>query len=400
MRNMKHILNYILESESEMLMESFKSNTLRELARDLKEICDISEKKLINGYLPKGVRWDAIPDNKVFRGESGDKKFKKDYVRDDYIIIWYPMVDYKDDFVNNRNYNSAVINAGETYIITCGKDQFVCLVPAVQSTGASSSSSSIRRFIKDITSNDFGYKLSSEDIRNSIINPNNLTLTTASRGNTIIKPANLINGDIPAIAIAISKDTLFEYSTFELVMKRQAMKFGTDTRDAEYNKYIKRNNEYRYQNKLKSMKTSNEIKTIITKSCALIKETEEVMNDLDNCIDRGDMNTISDSAKKYFKNAGLEDFLGFLEASSGLVNTDDETSANAREFKAVVKLATMSLIQTIDNNIQKLESNANSDDNTILYLTRLMKYAIESKYNNLNDKMTEARNFIKYVKNN
>lgn len=398
MRNMKHILNYILESESEMLMESFKSNTLRELARDLKEICDISEKKLINGYLPKGVRWDAIPDNKVFRGESGDKKFKKDYVRDDYIIIWYPMVNYKDVVVGIRNYNSAVINAGETYIITCGKDQFVCLAPAVQSTGASSSS--IRRFIKDITSNDFGYKLSSEDIRNSIINPNNLTLTTASRGNTIIKPANLINGDIPAIAIAISKDTLFEYSTFELVMKRQAMKFGTDTRDAEYNKYIKRNNEYRYQNKLKSMKTSNEIKTIITKSCALIKETEEVMNDLDNCIDRGDMNTISDSAKKYFKNAGLEDFLGFLEASSGLVNTDDEISTNARGFKAVVKLATMSLIQTIDNNIQKLESNANSDDNTILYLTRLMKYAIESKYDNLNDKMTEARNFIKHVKNN
>ena len=141
MRNMKHILNYILESESEMLTESFKSNTLRELARDLKEICDISEKKLINGYLPKGVRWDAIPDNKVFRGESGDKKFKKDYVRDDYIIIWYPMVNYKDVVTNNRSYNSAVINAGETYIITCGKDQFVCLVPADRYTGGTSSSS-------------------------------------------------------------------------------------------------------------------------------------------------------------------------------------------------------------------------------------------------------------------
>lgn len=396
---MKHILNYILESESEMLTESFKSNTLRELARDLKEICDISEKKLINGYLPKGVRWDAIPDNKVFRGESGDKKFKKDYVRDDYIIIWYPMVNYKDVVTNNRSYNSAVINAGETYIITCGKDQFVCLVPADQYTGGTSSSS-IRKFIKDITSNDFGYKLSSEDIRNSIINPNNLTLTTASRGNTIIKPANLINGDIPAIAIAISKDTLFEYSTFELVMKRQAMKYGTDTRDAEYNRYIKLNNERRYQTKLKSMKVSNETKTIITKSCALIKETEEVMNELDSCIGSGDMNTISDSAKKYFKNAGLEDFLGFLEASSGLTNTDDEISTNARGFKTVIKSETMNLIQTIDNNIQKLESNASSGDDTILYLTRIMKYAIENKYNNLNDKMTEAKNFIKRVKNN
>lgn len=396
---MKHILNYILESESEMLTESFKSNTLRELARDLKEICDISEKKLINGYLPKGVRWDAIPDNKVFRGESGDKKFKKDYVRDDYIIIWYPMVNYKDVVTNNRSYNSAVINAGETYIITCGKDQFVCLVPADQYTGGTSSSS-IRKFIKDITSNDFGYKLSSEDIRNSIINPNNLTLTTASRGNTIIKPANLINGDIPAIAIAISKDTLFEYSTFELVMKRQAMKYGTDTRDAEYNRYIKLNNERRYQTKLKSMKVSNETKTIITKSCALIKETEEVMNELDSCIGSGDMNTISDSAKKYFKNAGLEDFLGFLEASSGLTNTDDEISTNARGFKTVIKSETMNLIQTIDNNIQKLESNASSGDDTILYLTRIMKYAIENKYNNLNDKMTEAKNFIKHVKNN
>lgn len=399
MRNMKHILNYILESESEMLTESFKSNTLRELARDLKEICDISEKKLINGYLPKGVRWDAIPDNKVFRGESGDKKFKKDYVRDDYIIIWYPMVNYKDVVANNRSYNSAVINAGETYIITCGKDQFVCLVPADRYTGGTSSSS-IREFIKDITSNDFGYKLSSEDIRNSIINPNNLTLMTASRGNTIIKPANLINGDIPAIAIAISKDTLFEYSTFELVMKRQAMKYGTDTRDAEYNRYIKLNNELRYQTKLKSMKVSNEIKTIITKSCALIKETEEVMNELDSCIGSGDMNTISDSAKKYFKNAGLEDFLGFLEASSGLANADDEISTNARGFKTVIKSETMNLIQTIDNNIQKLESNASSGDDKILYLTRIMKYAIESKYNNLNDKMTEAKNFIKRVKNN
>lgn len=396
---MKHILNYILESESEMLTESFKSNTLRELARDLKEICDISEKKLINGYLPKGVRWDAIPDNKVFRGESGDKKFKKDYVRDDYIIIWYPMVNYKDVVTKSYNYNSAVINAGETYIITCGKDQFVCLVPADQYTGGTSSSS-IRKFIKDITSNDFGYKLSSEDIRNSIINPNNLTLTTASRGNTIIKPANLINGDIPAIAIAISKDTLFEYSTFELVMKRQAMKYGTDTRDAEYNRYIKLNNERRYQTKLKSMKVSNETKTIITKSCALIKETEEVMNELDSCIGSGDMNTISDSAKKYFKNAGLEDFLGFLEASSGLTNTDDEISTNARGFKTVIKSETMNLIQTIDNNIQKLESNASSGDDTILYLTRIMKYAIENKYNNLNDKMTEAKNFIKHVKNN
>ena len=397
---MKHILNYILESESEMLTESFKSNTLRELARDLKEICDISEKKLINGYLPKGVRWDAIPDNKVFRGESGDKKFKKDYVRDDYIIIWYPMVNYKDVVANSRSYKSAVINAGETYIITCGKDQFVCLAPVQSTDGASSSSSSIRKFIKDITSNDFGYKLSSEDIRNSIINPNNLTLTTASRGNTIIKPANLINGDIPAIAIAISKDTLFEYSTFELVMKRQAMKYGTDTRDAEYNRYIKLNNERRYQNKLKNMKVSNEIKTIITKSCALIKETEEVMNELDSCIGSGDMNTISDSAKRYFKNAGLEDFLGFLEASSGLANTDDEISTNARGFKTVIKLETMNLIQTIDNNIQKLESNANAGDDTILYLTRFMKYAIENKYNNLNDKMTEAKNFIKHVKNN
>lgn len=396
---MKHILNYILESESEMLTESFKSNTLRELARDLKEICDISEKKLINGYLPKGVRWDAIPDNKVFRGESGDKKFKKDYVRDDYIIIWYPMVNYKDIVTNNRSYNSAVINAGETYIITCGKDQFVCLVPADQYTGGTSSPS-IRKFIKDITSNDFGYKLSSEDIKNSIINPNNLTLTTASRGNTIIKPANLINGDIPAIAIAISKDTLFEYSTFELVMKRQAMKYGTDTRDAEYNRYIKLNNESRYQTKLKSMKVSNEVKTIITKSCALIKETEEVMNELDSCIGSGDMNTISDSAKKYFKNAGLEDFLGFLEASSGLANTDDEISTNARGFKTVIKSETRNLIQTIDNNIQKLESNASSGDDEILYLTRIMKYAIESKYNNLNDKMTEAKNFIKRVKNN
>ena len=396
---MKHILNYILESESEMLTESFKSNTLRELARDLKEICDISEKKLINGYLPKGVRWDAIPDNKVFRGESGDKKFKRDYVRDDYIIIWYPMVNYKDSVTNNRIYNSAVINAGETYIITCGKDQFVCLMPADQYTGGTSSSS-IRKFIKDITSNDFGYKLSSEDIKNSIINPNNLTLTTASRGNTIIKPANLINGDIPAIAIAISKDTLFEYSTFELVMKRQAMKYGTDTRDAEYNRYIKLNNEHRYLNKLKSTKVSNEVKTIITKSCALIKETEEVMHELDSCIGSGDMNTISDSAKKYFKNAGLEDFLGFLEASSGLANTDDEISTNARGFKTVIKLETRNLIQTIDNNIQKLESNANADDNTILYLTRIMKYAIESKYNNLNDKMTEAKNFIERVKNN
>ena len=396
---MKHILNYILESESEMLTESFKSNTLRELARDLKEICDISEKKLINGYLPKGVRWDAIPDNKVFRGESGDKKFKKDYVRDDYIIIWYPMVNYKDAVMYNRMYNSAVINAGKTYIITCGKDQFVCLVPAVQSTGGTSSSS-ISKFIKDITSNDFGYKLSSEDIRNSIINPNNLTLTTASRGNTIIKPANLINGDIPAIAIAISKDTLFEYSTFELVMKRQAMKYGTDTRDAEYNRYIKLNNEHRYLNKLKSTKVSNEVKTIITKSCALIKETEEVMHELDSCIGSGDMNTISDSAKKYFKNAGLEDFLGFLEASSGLANTDDEISTNARGFKTVIKLETRNLIQTIDNNIQKLESNASSGDDTILYLTRIMKYAIENKYNNLNDKMTEAKNFIERVKNN
>ena len=396
---MKHILNYILESESEMLTESFKSNTLRELARDLKEICDISEKKLINGYLPKGVRWDAIPDNKVFRGESGDKKFKKDYVRDDYIIIWYPMVNYKDVVTNNRSYNSAVINAGETYIITCGKDQFVCLVPADQYTGGTSSSS-IRKFIKDITSNDFGYKLSSEDIKGSIINPNNPTLMTASRGNTIIKPANLINGDIPAIAIAISKDTLFEYSTFELVMKRQAMKYGTDTRDAEYNRYIKLNNERRYLNKLKSMRTSNEIKTIIAKSCALIKETEEVMNELDSCIGSGNMNTISDSAKKYFKNAGLEDFLGFLEASSGLANTDDEISTNARGFKTVIKSETMNLIQTIDNNIQKLESNASSGDDKILYLTSIMKYAIENKYNNLNDKMTEAKNFIKRVKNN
>lgn len=396
---MKHILNYILESESEMLTESFKSNTLRELARDLKEICDISEKKLINGYLPKGVRWDAIPDNKVFRGESGDKKFKKDYVRDDYIIIWYPMVNYKEFIANSRSYSSAVINAGETYIITCGKDQFVCLVPAVQPT-VGTSSSSIRKFIKDITSNDFGYKLSSEDIRDSIINPNDLTLTTASKGNTIIKPANLINGDIPAIAIAISKDTLFEYSTFELVMKRQAMKYGTDTRDAEYNRYIKLNNVRRYLNKLKSMKVSNETKTIITKSCALIKEAEEVMNELDSCISSGDMNTISDSAKKYFKNAGLEDFLGFLEASSGLANTDDAISTNAREFKAVIKLETMNLIRIIDNNIQKLESNASSGDDTIFYLTRLMKYAIENKYNNLNDKMTEAKNFIKRVKNN
>ena len=310
------------------------------------------------------------------------------------------MVNYKDIAASSRSYHSAVINAGETYIITCGKDQFVCLVPAGQYDVTSTSSSSIRKFIKDITSNDFGYKLSSEDIRNSIIDPNNLTLMTASRGNTIIKPANLINGDIPAIAIAISKDTLFEYSTFELVMKRQAMKYGTDTRDAEYNRYIKLNNERRYQNKLKNMRVSNEVKTIITKSCALIKETEEVMNELDSCIGRGDMNTISDSAKKYFKNAGLEDFLGFLEASSGLTNTDDEISTNARRFKTVIKLETMNLIQTIDNNIQKLESNASSGDDTILYLTRVMKYAIENKYNNLNDKMTEAKNFIKHVKNN
>ena len=65
---MKTFSQYKNSYESELLLEAFKSNKLREFVKDLKELRSISGYIDSFNSLPAGVMWDQVPDSCVICG--------------------------------------------------------------------------------------------------------------------------------------------------------------------------------------------------------------------------------------------------------------------------------------------------------------------------------------------
>ena len=84
---MKTFSLYKNSYESELLLEAFKSNKLKQFVKDLKELRSVGEYTDNFNSLPAGVMWDQVPDSCVICGESGDIDVDKYKTNTKYILL-------------------------------------------------------------------------------------------------------------------------------------------------------------------------------------------------------------------------------------------------------------------------------------------------------------------------
>ena len=217
MKNISTFINESLNSTDTIILEAFKSSTLRDIYNSLRGDYKSSNTKAGNQMLPHGIAWNQIEDSEIFYGESGDPAFIKKFVKNpDYFIIWYPL-STKEYKYNKSNRNTWSIEPGNIYI-TCGNEFFMY---DARNTTWSTRLEATYSWGDDIPSSRLDKNVFTTDNKDMLVKPSIKDWKGFHQGHLTVK---VLSEEVYCSAIAIHKDTLVKYSTLELMKNRAESK--------------------------------------------------------------------------------------------------------------------------------------------------------------------------------
>ena len=213
MKNISTFINESLNSSDTIILEAFKSSTLRDIYNSLRGDYKSTNTKAGNHMLPHGIAWDQIEDSEIFYGESGDPAFIKKFVKNpDYFIIWYPLTTTEYKYSKSRH-NTYSIEPGNIYI-TCGNEFFMY---DARNTTWKVKLEATCSWRNDTTPSNRLEKSAFTANKDMLIKPSIKDWQGFHQGHLTVK---VLSEDVYCSAIAIHKDTLAKHSTLELMKNR------------------------------------------------------------------------------------------------------------------------------------------------------------------------------------
>lgn len=217
MKNISTFINESLNSADTIILEAFKSSTLRDIYNSLRGDYKSTNTKAGNHMLPHGIAWDQIEDSEIFYGESGDPAFIKKFVKNpDYFIIWYPLTT-KEYKYSKARHNTWSIEPGNIYI-TCGNEFFMY---DARNTTWSTRLEATYSWENDTPSSRLDKNVFTADNKDMLVKPSIKDWKGFHQGHLTVK---VLSEEVYCSAIAIHKDTLVKYSTLELMKNRAESK--------------------------------------------------------------------------------------------------------------------------------------------------------------------------------
>lgn len=323
--------------ESELLLEAFKSNKLREFVRDIKELRSMDEYTNKFNPLPNGVMWDQIPDNCIICGEPGDVDINKYAANTKYIAIWYPMVD--TEIAQGKHYSTTRINSGETFIITSGKKSV---------SYDTKDKMSIEK--GELAYNFSGYTSNARDWEKYVDNKYNAPYINS-----------LLQGEIPCLVLIIKKEDIVKYSSYKKMMDRSAAK--KDANDSnraagEYDNQVRRENLIRYKTAVGNSAADKIAKAVVNNACDLITEFDNFIKEHD----ADKPSTLSDDMSKFFNNPNNMDLKKFanifmVDGVPNAEGADPDYIAKFKFYKDTIVKNRSALIDSIKTMVRVIESS-------------------------------------------
>lgn len=380
---MKTFSQYKNSYESELLLEAFKSNKLREFVKDLKELRSMGEYTDAFNPLPTGVMWDQIPDSCIICGESGDIDVDKYKTNTKYIVIWYPIITSEHKQGSGKHYSYIRLESGNTFIISSGK-KCISYAPDKMS---SERGKSIYNFDGYSNARDWG-KYVDNKYNMAYLNP-------------------LLQGDIPSLVLIIKKDDIVKYSSYKKMIDRKNAKDGANDSNrpaGEYDKQVKIENLTRYKTALGNSAADKIARTVVNNACDLITEFDNFIKEHD----ADKPSTLPADMSKFFNNPDNMDLKKFANIFmvDGTPNIEGANPEYIEKFKfykdAIIKnrssliYSIKSLIQIIDrsrNNKVDVEGNGgwhqDAKSNAEYYSRECNKY-----YNQFKDNFAQLKKLV------
>ena len=337
---MKTFSQYKNSYESELLLEAFKSNKLREFVKDLKELRSISGYIDSFNSLPAGVMWDQVPDSCVICGESGDINIDKYKANTKYIVIWYPIITTEMQHGSGRHYEYTRFESGESFIVTSGK-KCISYTPEKMSNE------------KGTTLYNFNGTSSARDWGRYVDNKYNALYIKS-----------LLQGDIPCLVLIIKKEDIVKYSSYKKMMDRKDAKaFANDSNRGagEYDKQVKIENLIKYKTALGNSAADKIARKVVNNACDLITEFDNFIKEHD----ADKPSTLPDDMSKFFNNPDNMDLKKFANIFmvDGIPNAEGADPAYIEKFKFYKKSAMTnrsSLISSIKSLIRIIDRSRNN----------------------------------------
>lgn len=337
---MKTFSQYKNSYESELLLEAFKSNKLKQFVKDLKELRSVGEYTDNFNSLPAGVMWDQVPDSCVICGESGDIDVDKYKTNTKYIVIWYPIITTEYSSGSGRHYSYSRFESGESFIVTSGK-KCISYTPEKMSNE------------KGTTLYNFNGTSSARDWGQYIDNKYTTAYTNL-----------LLRGDIPCLVLIIRKEDIVRYSSYKKMMDRMAAKKGANDSNrasGEYDKQVKIENLIKYKTALGNSAADKIVRTVINKACDLITEFDNFIK-----VHNADKpSTLPDDMSKFFNNPDNMDLKKFANIFmvNGIPNVegaDPDYIAKFKFYKDAIMTDRSLLINSIKTMVRGVEASKKS----------------------------------------
>lgn len=337
---MKTFSQYKNSYESELLLEAFKSNKLREFVKDLKELRSMGEYTDAFNPLPTGVMWDQIPDSCIICGESGDIDVDKYKTNTKYIVIWYPIITSEHKQGSGKRYSYIRLESGNTFIISSGK-KYISYAPDKMS---SERGKSIYNFDGYSYARDWG-KYVDNKYNMAYLNP-------------------LLQGDIPSLVLIIKKDDIVKYSSYKKMIDRKNAKDGANDSNrpaGEYDKQVKIENLTRYKTALGNSAADKIARTVVNNACDLITEFDNFIKEHD----ADKPSTLPADMSKFFNNPDNMDLKKFanifmVDGTPNIEGANPEYIEKFKFYKDAIIKNRSSLIYSIKSLIQIIDRSKNN----------------------------------------
>lgn len=363
MKNIRTFINESLNSADTIILEAFKSSTLRDIYNSLKGDYRSVSSKSGNHMLPHGIAWDQIEDSEIFYGESGDPAFIKKFVKNpDYFIIWYPLSTKEYSYSKTRR-NTYAIEPGNIYI-TCGNEFFMY---DARNTTWNARFEATYNWGDDTPSSRLDKQAFTPD-KEQLIKPSIKDWRGFHQGHLTVK---VLSEDVYCSAIAIHKDTLVKHSTLELMKNRAENKQdavallkkdvsraqrrinngiddgfrytpGWDKVDIVDYPSIRLGNQERYKKILQSASASTILKRYVPK-----------LNYLHKCIE--DTMPVKTSSSNILKLSGEEFANTFFSYNTG---------KDMRDFNTTLTQKVNAIMERIESLVGNYENGLNASNNT------------------------------------
>lgn len=334
---MKTFSQYKNSYESELLLEAFKSNKLREFVKDLKELRSVSGYIDNFNSLPAGVMWDQVPDSCVICGESGDINIDKYKTNTKYIVIWYPIITTETEHGSGRHYEYTKFESGESFIVTSGK-KCISYTPGKMSN---EKGTALYNFNGTSNARDWG------------------TYVDNKYNASYIK--SLLQGDIPCLVLIIRKEDIVRYSSYKKMMDRKVAKKGANDSNratGEYDKQVKIENLIRYKTALGNSAADKIVRTVINNACDLITEFDNFIKE--HNADKP--STLPDDMSKFFNNPDNMDLKKFanifmVDGIPNVEGADPDYISKFKFYKEAIMTDRSLLINSIKTMVRVVESS-------------------------------------------